>query len=163
MCPPGSQGACLDIYSTYWNFPLLLAHKAYIASMWCKQIYIDHCAMEGLSSASNIQGSPADALITIFKSKSIDEVMKWADDFVFFCTQIDDQIHPLPSRHTNMAMIIINTINNRTAGCSLASHWLQKAGLCPLSACQGFPKPTPANPWPTKVMLSFQADPIVQA
>jgi len=41
--------------------------------------------MEGLSSAGNIQGSPEDALVAIFKSKSIDHLLKWVDDFVFFC------------------------------------------------------------------------------
>src|SRR5882724_10657675 len=70
-CPPGSQGACLDIISAYRNSPLLLAHKAYIASMWQGQIYIDHCAMEGLSTAVNIQGAPDDALIEIFLSPSL--------------------------------------------------------------------------------------------
>ena len=28
--------------------------------MWCDKIFIDHCAMEGLSSSSNIQGAPVD-------------------------------------------------------------------------------------------------------
>jgi len=40
--------------------------------------------MEGLSLAGNIQGAPTDALIKIFKSKSIPNVLKWVDDFVFF-------------------------------------------------------------------------------
>jgi len=70
-CPPGLEGACLEIMSAYQNSPLVLAHKAYIALMWCNQIYIEHCAMEGLLSAENIQGYPADALIVIFKAKSI--------------------------------------------------------------------------------------------
>ena len=40
--------------------------------------------MEGLSLAGNIQGLPADALVTVFKSKLIDNVLKWVNDFVFF-------------------------------------------------------------------------------
>src|SRR5882724_8545020 len=80
-CPPGMQGAFWDIMSTYLNSPLLPAHKTYITLMWCKQIYIDHCTMEGLSLAGNIQSSPADALVAIFKSKTIDKVMKWVEDF----------------------------------------------------------------------------------
>src|SRR5882672_10215284 len=60
-CPPGAQGACLDIVSAYRNSQLLPAHKPYVVSMWHNSIYIDHCTMEGLSSACNIQGSPADA------------------------------------------------------------------------------------------------------
>jgi len=52
--------------------------------MWRGNIYVDHCAMEGLSSASNIQGFPADALVTIFSLKSISPVLKWVDDFILF-------------------------------------------------------------------------------
>jgi len=52
--------------------------------------------MEGLSLAGNIQGMPADALIILFKTKSISNVIKWVDDFIFFC--IPD-IH-LPLTHS---------------------------------------------------------------
>ena len=62
---PGSQGATLDIVCMYRNLPLAPRHKAYVTSMWCDNIYIDHCAMEGLLSFSNIQGIPVDALIAI--------------------------------------------------------------------------------------------------
>jgi len=89
-CPPGTQGVCLDIRSAYCNSPLLPAHKADVASMWCGGIYIDHCAMEGLSSAGNIQGAPTDALIAIFNAKSIPHVLKWVNDFVFFHVPIHD-------------------------------------------------------------------------
>src|SRR5882724_12703260 len=74
--PTNMQGACLDIVLAYHNSLLLHIHKAYIASMWHGNIYIDHCTMEGLSSAGNIQGAPADALITLFKTKSIPNVLK---------------------------------------------------------------------------------------
>jgi len=57
-----------------------------MASMWRSSIYIDHCTMEGLSTAGNIQGCPADALLAILRSKSIGPALKWVDDFVFFCT-----------------------------------------------------------------------------
>src|SRR5882724_3542878 len=86
MCPPSSQGTCLDIVSAYHNSLLLPAHKAYVVSMWQGLIYVDHCTMEGLSSAGNIQGALTDALIKIFKARSIPRVLKWVDDFVFFCT-----------------------------------------------------------------------------
>jgi len=56
--------------------------------MWKGCIYADHCAMEGLSSASNIQGAPADVLIAIFKAKSIPHVLKWVDNFIFICVPI---------------------------------------------------------------------------
>src|SRR5882724_5050993 len=40
--------------------------------------------MEGLSTAGNIQGGPADALLAILHSKSIGPALKWVDHFVFF-------------------------------------------------------------------------------
>jgi len=82
----------------------LLAHKAYVASMWCNIIYIDHCTMEGLSSAGNIQGSPTDTLVTIFRSKSINEVLKWVDNFVFFHIPIHRQLFPPLICPTDMVM-----------------------------------------------------------
>jgi len=42
--------------------------------------------MEGLSSARNIQGSPADVLVAVLNSRSISPVLKWLDDFVLFRT-----------------------------------------------------------------------------
>jgi len=64
----------------YDNLPLAPSHKPYVASMWRGRIYVDHCMMEVLSSARNIQGSPADALVTIFDSMSIGHAFKWVDD-----------------------------------------------------------------------------------
>jgi len=40
--------------------------------------------MEGLSTAGNIQGGPADVLLAILYSKSISPSLKCVDDFVFF-------------------------------------------------------------------------------
>jgi len=40
--------------------------------MWHGNIYVDHCAMEGLSSSGNIQGVLANALISILKHHSVD-------------------------------------------------------------------------------------------
>jgi len=54
--------------------------------MWWGSIYVDHCAMAGLLSSRNIQGCPADGLITIFNSESISPAIKWVDDFIFFHT-----------------------------------------------------------------------------
>jgi len=52
--------------------------------MWKGGIYIDHCTMEGLCSAGNIQGCLANALVAIFHEKSIGPVLKWVDDFAIF-------------------------------------------------------------------------------
>jgi len=79
------EGETLDIVCAYRNPPLSLHHKAYVASKWCDRVYIYQCAMEGLSSSGNIQGTPADALVSILKKNGVNEVFKWVDDFCHFC------------------------------------------------------------------------------
>jgi len=54
--------------------------------------------MEGLSLAGNFQGVPADALIALFKMKSIHYVLKWVNDFIFF------HISPTPHPSLDIAM-----------------------------------------------------------
>jgi len=44
--------------------------------------------MEGLSAAGNIQGAPADALVSILKFHGIRHVLKWVDNFCIFQTPI---------------------------------------------------------------------------
>src|SRR5882724_12140111 len=95
--------------------------------MWRSGIYIDHCAMEGLSSAGNIQGAPADALIAIFNAKSIPHVLKWVNDFVFFRVPI----HALPStcspQHIQYSYGI-PTILSITAHLSVPWHPIEMKG-----------------------------------
>jgi len=60
--------------------------------------------MEGLSSAGNIQGALMNALIAILKLKSIPNVLKWVNDFVFFhVPSLFHQIH-IPVHISNMTM-----------------------------------------------------------
>src|SRR5882724_13060831 len=68
----------------YRNSPIIPAHKKYLAVCWHDSIYIQHNAIEGLSSAGGIQGTPADACIDILWACSILPVFKWVDDFVIF-------------------------------------------------------------------------------
>jgi len=75
-----------------------------MASMWRDEIYIDHCAMEGLSSSGNIQGLPADALVALLSWHGVDKVLKWVDDFCLFRTPtpiVLDEMSGL-SRHYSM-------------------------------------------------------------
>jgi len=78
------QGASLDIMHAYRNSALLPSHEPCMASMWKDLIYVDHCAMEGLSSVGNIQGTPADALVAVLHHHGIPNVLKWVDDFCVF-------------------------------------------------------------------------------
>ena len=67
--------------SEHCNSLLLPAHKAYVTLMLCGGIYVDNCAMESLSLAGNV---PTDAIINIFKAKSIPNMLQWVNDFMFF-------------------------------------------------------------------------------
>ena len=84
-CLQGTEGATLDIICTYRNSPLRPQHKAYVASMWQDNIYVDHCTMEGLSSSRDIQGILADALVSILKHHRVNKVLKWVDNFCLSC------------------------------------------------------------------------------
>ena len=117
----------MDIMSAYRNSPLLPAHKAYVASMWHRGIYVDHCAMEGLSSAGNIQGAPADALIAIFKAKLIPHVLKWVDDFLFFRIPIPVPFYPSSPLHIQYSYDL-STIISITAPLGVPWHPVETKG-----------------------------------
>jgi len=118
-CPSGTQGASLDIILAYRNSPLLPRHKAYVASKWRNKIYVDHCAMEGLSSSGNIQGVPSDALVTLLKHHGVDEVLKWVD-FCLFCIPITtasvEKDEMIPCYSTDIHLILTFT-------CPLGVPW----------------------------------------
>src|SRR5882724_10681648 len=46
---------------------------------------MDHCTMEGLSPSRNIQVSPVNALVSIIRHHGVYTILKWVDDFFFFC------------------------------------------------------------------------------
>src|SRR5882724_7684706 len=83
-CPPNTKAATLDMVQAYRNSPIIPEHKKYLAVCWWDEIYIQHNAVEGLSSAGSIQGMPADACIEILHANDIGPVFKWVDDFVIF-------------------------------------------------------------------------------
>jgi len=82
--PVGTQAAYLDIEQAYHNSPIALKHKPYLAVSWNDNIYVGHCAVEGLVTAGGIQGCPADALLYLFHYCRIEDVFKWVDDVVIF-------------------------------------------------------------------------------
>src|SRR5882724_2149233 len=70
-CPPYMEAATLDMVQAYRNSPIIPEHKKYLAVCWQDEIYIQHNAVEGLSSAGGIQGMPADACIKILRANDI--------------------------------------------------------------------------------------------
>src|SRR5882724_4657863 len=61
-------------------------------------IIVQHNAVEGLSSAGGIQGTPAHACIDILRANDISPVFKWVNDFVIFRSPSDR--HPTLIGHS---------------------------------------------------------------
>jgi len=61
----GYQAAYLDIEQAYHS-PIAPKHKPYLAVSWNDDIYVSHCAVEGLATVGGIQGCLADALLNFF-------------------------------------------------------------------------------------------------
>src|SRR5882724_9705139 len=88
-CPPYMEAATLDMVQAYRNSPIIPEHKKYLAVCWQDEIYIQHNAVEGLSSAGSIQGMPANACIEILHANDISPVFKWVNNFVIFRSPSD--------------------------------------------------------------------------
>ncbi|KAF8520848.1 hypothetical protein JB92DRAFT_3111597 [Gautieria morchelliformis] len=56
--------------------------------MWKGEIYIEHCTVFRLATAGGIQGSMANTVVAIFTFMGIDYIIKWVDNFCFFCIPI---------------------------------------------------------------------------
>ena len=83
------EAATLDMVQAYRNSPIIPEHKKYLAVCWRDEIYVQHNAVEGLSSAGGIQGTPADTCIEILHANDISPVFKWVNDFVIFRSPSD--------------------------------------------------------------------------
>jgi len=70
-CPPRTQAATLDMIQAYRNSLVIPAHKKYLVVCWHNSIYVQHNTIKGLSSASGIQGMPANALTSYMQTKFI--------------------------------------------------------------------------------------------
>lgn len=53
--------------------------------MWLSHIFLDYCTVFGMSSALGIFGQVADIVVQIFKYHDTQDVLKWVNDFVFWC------------------------------------------------------------------------------
>ena len=86
--PPGAQAVTLDIERAYCNSLLSPRHKPYVAVIWRDMIWGEHCTILSLASSGGIQGLPADTVVAILKTKGIEHVIKWVNDFAFICMPI---------------------------------------------------------------------------
>ena len=96
--PPGSQASVFDVEAAHRRSPIAPEDQYLVCVMIevnrVTRIYIDHCACFGCSSSSGLFGRPGDAITTIYAHRGVDDVLRWADDFVFFR-------FPLPSSPSN--------------------------------------------------------------
>jgi hypothetical protein len=82
--PPGSQAAIFNVDSAHCCMPVAPEDHHHVCIAWNGKAYADHCCCFGCSSSSSIFGHCADAIVAIFCFKSIQDIIKWADDFLFF-------------------------------------------------------------------------------
>ncbi|TFY65320.1 hypothetical protein EVJ58_g2059 [Rhodofomes roseus] len=52
--------------------------------MWDEDAYVDHCAAFGAASSNGVFGRPADAIVSIYRFRGVQDLIKWVDDYVFF-------------------------------------------------------------------------------
>ena len=81
----GSQAAVFDVDAAFRNIPVHPSAQQFLAVMIKGKIHIDHVLNFGASPSPGIFGRVADAAVKIFLSCGVDAVIKWVDDFVFFC------------------------------------------------------------------------------
>jgi len=55
----------------YHDLPMAPMHNNYLCVFWRGGIYIQHITIEGLPTASGIQGGVADAMVTLMKFHSV--------------------------------------------------------------------------------------------
>jgi len=125
-CPPGCRpllrhGPGLQKLT---NYP---AHKKYLVVSWHDGIYVQHNAIEGLCSASGIQGTLADTCIEILCANGIHPVFKWVDDFIIFCSP---SLPPCQMMYLTMTMICHLSSTSQSAWHSLACGRQERPRLC---------------------------------
>jgi len=71
-----AEAASLDIMKASHNSLIALMHNEYLCVSWKGGIYVQHVTIEGLATASGIQGSVADTTVTLLKFHGIDPCIK---------------------------------------------------------------------------------------
>lgn len=82
--PPGAEAAVFDVDAAHRRMPVSPKDRLHVCIHWHGKVYVDHCCSFGCSSSSGIFGHCADGMACIYRSNGIQDLVKWADDFVFF-------------------------------------------------------------------------------
>ncbi|KAJ7109524.1 hypothetical protein C8R44DRAFT_635710 [Mycena epipterygia] len=55
---------------------------------WRDKVHIDNCFSFGATSAPGVFGRLVDLLVHLLKFMSVDNILKWVDNFIFICYPI---------------------------------------------------------------------------
>lgn len=84
--PPGTQVAIFDVEAAHRHSPIAPKDQHYICVMYIingvLQVWIDHAVSFGGASSNGLFSRPGDAIVAIFKSNSIQNLLKWVDDYM---------------------------------------------------------------------------------
>lgn len=88
--PAGTEVAIFDLGSAFHNIPIAPKNCPYLAMSIPPFVHFDNVLNFGLRSSPRIFGNIANAMVKILLYHGIEALIKWVDDFIFFC-------YPLPS------------------------------------------------------------------
>jgi hypothetical protein len=78
------QASVFDVDAAYRRMPIAPEDQHYVAITWNGKIHIDPNFSFGGTSSPGVFSLLANAITFIFRSKKIEDLIKWVDDFVFF-------------------------------------------------------------------------------
>ena len=82
--PPGSEVAIFDVEAAHRRMPVAPEDRTHVCIAWNGKVILDHCCCFGCSSSSSIFGRCADTIRTIYTFHKVDDLLNWADDFIFW-------------------------------------------------------------------------------
>ncbi|KAF7347710.1 putative reverse transcriptase domain protein [Mycena venus] len=83
--PPGTEASVFDVKSAFRIVPTLPSDRPQLMISWRDKVYFDNVFSFGATSAPGVFGRIADLFVLLLKKGfSIQDILKWVDDFVFF-------------------------------------------------------------------------------
>lgn len=83
--PGGTQVAVFDVDAAFCNVSLHCETRRFIALFLDNLIFLNLCLNFGKRSAPGIWGRIANVMVKILLERGIEALLKWVDDFIFFC------------------------------------------------------------------------------
>lgn len=83
--PPGSEVAVFDVNLAFQNILTCPQDWLKLAIAIDGNIHFNFCLNFGAASAPRIFGYVADAIVAIYHHCRVNNMLKWANNFIFFC------------------------------------------------------------------------------